>query len=324
MEPWMQTTSRPCYICNETDNPIVASEPVEYRFNRPLLPEGVYRFARCRRCSTLYVDSSVTDDYLTGIYANETVESAKEAGGGVDHTQMLSRRLPEFERHWARMKQFRPPRPGDQLLDVGSQTGDFGALAQQDGVQPHGVELLSSYAEFCRERWGNRSQVHWGRLTNAPFKSAEFQYITSFETLEHMCDPVDALCHLRPWLAPDGLMALSVPSSDYFHFKFWLLRRSPLTPVAKRVFERRLEFYKRQVLPHTHIYNFSHRSVRLLLERGGFQPVFLELTGWHDRIGSLVGVLASVLQAVSFSRIGLAPSFFAIGRPGTETAQTKP
>jgi len=313
----MQTTSRPCYICKETNNPIVASEPVEYRFNRPLLPEGVYNFARCRRCSTLYVDSNVTDEYLNEFYANETAESASEAARGIDHAQIVALRLPEFQRHWGRIKKLRPPRQGDQLLDVGSQTGEFGALVQQDGVQPHGIELSRSYADFCRERWGSGSQVHCGPIRDAPFRRAQFQYITSFETLEHMCDPIDALCRLRPWLAPDGLMALSVPSSDYFHFKFWLLRRSPLTPLARRVFERRLEFYKKQVLPHTHIYNFSHKSVRLLLEHGGFQPVFLELGGWHDRIGSLVGVLARVLETASFSRIGFAPSLFAVGKPLT-------
>jgi len=320
----MQTTARACYICKETNNPIIASEPVEHRFGRPLLPEGVYNFARCRRCSTLYVDSNVTDEYLKDIYANETIESAGEATGGVEHAQMLSRRLPEFERHWARMKKLRPPRPGDQLLDVGSQTGEFGALVQQDGVQPHGIELSRSYADFCRERWGSGSQVHCGPVTDAPFRRGQFQYITSFETLEHMCDPIDALCRLRIWLAPDGLLALSVPSSDYFHFKFWLLRRSPLSPVAKWVFERRLEFYKKQVLPHTHIYNFSHKSTQLLLERGGFQPVFLELTGWHDRLGTFVDPLARALEVISGSRMGLAPSFFAIGTPGTETARAKP
>jgi len=311
----MQTTSRPCYICQETENPIVASEPVEHRFDRPLLPEGVYNFARCRQCSTLYVDSNVSDDYLREFYAKETAESASEAARGIDHAQIVALRLPEFRRHWERIKRLRAPRPGDELLDVGSQTGDFGVLAQQDGVQPHGVELSRSYADLCQQRWGRNSRIHCGPIADAPFHSGQFQYITCFETLEHMCDPIGALRRFRSWLAPDGLLAISVPSSDYFHFKFWLLRRSPLTPVARRVFERRLDFYKTQVLPHTHIYNFSHRSVRLLLERGGFQPVFLELTGWHGRIGSLAGVVARVLEAASSSRIGLAPSLFAVGRP---------
>lgn len=311
----MQKTSRPCYVCRITDNPIVAIEsPVEHRFNRPLMPEGVYKFARCRGCSTLYVDSDVTDGYLTEIYASETVDSVKEATGGVDHDQILGLRLPEFDRHWAIMKKMRPPASGDRLLDVGAQTGDFGSLAQHDGVCPNGVELSKAYAEHCRMRWGTGSHVHCGPLENAPFRKEEFQYITVFETLEHMCNPIEALRRMRPWLTPNGILGLSVPSSDYFHFKYWLLRKSFLASMTRKYFERRAAFYRNQVLPHTHIYNFSHRSVRLLMQQAGFEPVFLGLTGWHGRLGSKVDLLARTLEALSGSRIGFAPSIFAIGK----------
>src|SRR5437867_5823196 len=135
-EALTQTTFRPCYICRTTNNPIIASEPVEHRLGRPLMPEGRYDFALCRRCSTLYVDSNVTDEYLSQSYEQETFETACEAPGTVELC-----RLPEFQRHWARIKKVRRPEPGDQLLDVGAQTGDFGALTQQDGVRPHAIEL---------------------------------------------------------------------------------------------------------------------------------------------------------------------------------------
>jgi hypothetical protein len=46
-----------------------------------------------------------------------------------------------------------------------------------------------------------------------------------------MCDPIYALRRLRSWLSADGVLALSVPSSDYFRFEFWLLRNSPFAPV---------------------------------------------------------------------------------------------
>jgi 2-polyprenyl-3-methyl-5-hydroxy-6-metoxy-1,4-benzoquinol methylase len=311
----MQTAARTCYMCGGTNSPIVANEPVERRFGRPLMAEGGYNFARCRHCATLYVDSSVTDEYLSEVYAKETAEATAQMTGGVAHDQMLARRLPEFQRHWRLMKKLRPPSSGDRLLDVGAQTGDLGALAQADGVQANGIELSTSYAETCRRRWGHLSVVHCGPVKDAPFKQGEFQYITSFETLEHMRDPIEALRHMRPWLAQDGILALSVPSTDYFHFKFWLLRRSPLTAVAKWVFERRWEFYKEQALPHTHICNFSHKSTQLLLERGGSQPVFLELTGWHDRLGTFVDPMAGALEVISGSRIGLAPSLFAVASP---------
>jgi 2-polyprenyl-3-methyl-5-hydroxy-6-metoxy-1,4-benzoquinol methylase len=277
------------------------------------MPEGVYNFARCRRCSTLYVDSSVTDEYLSAIYSGESAEWAREATG-IDQEERIALRLPEFQRHWNRLKQVRAPRSGDRLLDVGCQTGDFGALAQQDGVQPNGIELSESYAEVCRRRWGSAAHVHGGAVNEAPFAPGQFHYITSFETLEHTCDPIGVLQRLRSWLAADGALALSVPSSDFFHFKFWLLRKSPLSPVARKYFEHRSTWYKAQVLPHTHIYNFSLASARTLLERAGFKPVRVELTGWHGRLRTVGSAVGRVLQTVSGSRLGLAPSVFAVAR----------
>src|SRR5689334_16146074 len=112
----VQITSRACYLCHESGNPIIASEPVEYRFGRPLMPEGIYNFTRCRRCSTLYVDSEVSDSYLHDFYVNETPESTQEIAN-VEQVQLAKHRLTEFQHHWTQMTLVRSPQRGDQLLD---------------------------------------------------------------------------------------------------------------------------------------------------------------------------------------------------------------
>jgi 2-polyprenyl-3-methyl-5-hydroxy-6-metoxy-1,4-benzoquinol methylase len=311
----METTDRACYLCGATENPIVATEAVEHRFGRPLIPEGIYRFARCRHCSTLYVDSDVSQEYLDQIYEPESEESISEATGGITHDWMISLRLPEFEHHWNEMKKQRPPAPGDQLLDLGCHTGEMGSVAARDGVIPNGIELSRQYAAHCRRTWGGPSRVHCGSVFEAPFERGEFQYISAYEVLEHMCDPARALLQMREWLAPDGLLAVSMPSSDYFHFKYWLLRDSPVARITRSVFAHYSVFYRRQILPHSHIFNFSHASMRLLLERGGFETVAVGLTGWHGRAGALLNPLGRLLEWTSNSKLGIAPSLFAMARP---------
>lgn len=310
-------STRPCYVCRRSPNRVVATEPIEHRQGRPVLPEDTYVFVRCHSCGSLYVDSDVSDEYLRDLYAEETVESIVEAIGQ-SHDEVVAPRLPEFRLHWAEMKGRRPPLPGDELLDVGCQTGEFGSLALRDGVRPHGIELSATYAASAREAWGDGSEVHSGTLQTAEFHPGQFAYISAFETLEHMCDPVEALRVLRGWISTDGILAISVPSADYFHFKYWVLKESALSPVAKWLVTRLKGAYRDQALPHTHIYNFSHRSVRLLLERGGFCPVCISSTGWNGRI-SPVGRLASrMLETVPRAEISLAPSLFAIARPASE------
>jgi 2-polyprenyl-3-methyl-5-hydroxy-6-metoxy-1,4-benzoquinol methylase len=302
-------------MCGRADNPIIASEAIEVRFGIPLMPEERYDFARCDQCGTLYVDSDIDDAYLTHIYEGETQEVGElSADSQKAAAAILALRLPEFQRHWELLKQLRPPRAGDQLLDMGCQTGDFGALALADGVQPSGIELSHAYADRCQERWGPAATVLREPAETADFGQRRFQYVTAFETLEHMCDPKSALAHLSRWVAPDGVVALSVPSSDYFQFKYWLLKSTWPGKALLAALRRYRPFYGHRVLPHTHIYNFTPRSAVALAESAALTPVYLGLTGWHG-IGRLLGAPAgAVAFAATGTRVGFAPSVLLVAR----------
>ena len=310
-------TPRRCYICGRGDNPIIASEAIEHRYGKPVMPDSEYRFARCADCGTLYVDSDVTDAYLASVYEGEALDEGA-TDFQVSHEDIRQLRVPEFQRHWRRLRELRPPRPGDFLLDVGCQMGDFGAIAQADGVQPCGLELSAPYAEACRVRWGPAAIVHHGTFDTADF-GRRFEYVTAFETLEHVCDPIAVLRQMAERLAPGGLLAISVPSSDYFHFKYWLLARSPAATLLKPILTRYRGLYARQILPHTHVYNFSHASVVRLFERAGLQTMHVSLTGWHGAAGTVLSGVGRALEALPTPRrVGFAPSLFAVARaPGS-------
>lgn len=312
-----QRIPRACYMCGRADNPIIASEVVEERYGMPLVPEGRYDFARCDGCHTLYVDSDIDDAYLTRIYASET-----QVVGGVSSNEssaadaILALRLPEFEKHWKLLRHLRQPRPGDQLLDMGCQTGDFGAIAQRDGVQPNGIELSAPYADQCERRWGPAALVHRAPVELADFGTRQFHYITAFETLEHVCAPKTALTHLARWLSDDGLLAFSVPSSDYFHFKYWLLNNTLAGKAILAALRLYRPFYGSQVLPHTHIYNFSPQSAVALATSAGLRPVHVALTGWHG-IGKVLGAPAGATASLlTRGRVGFAPSVLVVARRG--------
>lgn len=310
----MKKTLRPCYLCHTADNPIIASEVCEQCFGRPFMPEGMYLFARCRKCGLLYVDSNVTDEYLYDLYAQESEATIQTITPAFSCEQHMTLRLPEFLQHWHLMKHYRQPQSGDQLLDVGCQTGEFGSVVQRDQVQPHGIELSVEYAAQCRRCWGPHAEVFCGDVRQARFTVPCFHYISAFETLEHMCDPAAGLRMLSKWLAPDGILALSVPSSDFFHFKYWLLARQPLASAVRAFFKRRSAFYVQQILPHSHIFNFTHAAVQLLLRKAGFEPLYVGLTGWHGACARLGDCLGHLVEKLSWSRIGFAPSILAIAR----------
>ena len=156
------------------------------------MPEGHYTLIRCRSCGDLYVDSDVTEAYLDELqgkanpdFENKTTYEATE--------EEDRRRSLELQENWDMITQVRRPGQNDKLLDYGCAWGAFGNIAKQAGVIPNGVELQPVGAAYSQKLWGDGSLVHRGPIETAPFNEKSFAYITAFETLEHVFDPIRIL-----------------------------------------------------------------------------------------------------------------------------------
>jgi 2-polyprenyl-3-methyl-5-hydroxy-6-metoxy-1,4-benzoquinol methylase len=275
---------------------------------RPWMPEGHYTLAGCRTCGTLYVDSDVTEEYLNSLQAEYVPDLVRSDA----YETMRSK---ELEWNWLTIRRIRSPKAGDKLLDFGSSWGHFGAFAQNDGVEPNGVELIPQAIEYSLKLWGEKGRVHCGPLDTAPFTLGEFQYITAFETLEHLRDPIRIMSQLKPLLADDGIITFSVPSASYFRFKYWIYRKQPLGAILRRRLPGNMQGGR--VLCHNHINTFSTDSARRMLIRGGFDPVYVASVGWHGgRIGTVLKLMGDVVWTTTGGKTAFAPSIFVVGRKG--------
>jgi 2-polyprenyl-3-methyl-5-hydroxy-6-metoxy-1,4-benzoquinol methylase len=305
-------SSRPCKICGTSGNRIIASEtPCALWGDRPWMPEGHYTNVRCRNCGSHYVESDVTEGYLDELQATHIPENE----GRVTYEASAQRdsvRTAELAEIWAMISRVKPPTRGDRLVDYGSAWGAFGSVAQRAGVIPNGIELQAAGAAFSRERWGAESVVHEGPIESAPWSAKSFDYVTSFETLEHVFDPIRILSHMQRLVKDDGVVAISVPSADYFEFKYWLYRRSPLSSWMMRNVSGNMDG---RVLCHNHITTPSLNSVRLMMQKAGLKVVHAEpycsgLSG--GRVGRVLRLAGRALWPLSFRKIVFAPSIFAV------------
>ena len=95
------------------------------------------------------------------------------------------------------------------ILDIGSGDALFLPLLANYG-EPEGLEPEpEAVRDVTRERWP---------LYLQPFDESfdpgkQYGLITLFDVLEHLDDPLAALCHVRSLLRPDGLLMLTVPAS---------------------------------------------------------------------------------------------------------------
>ncbi len=240
---------------------------------------------RCRGCA-LVSNSQFRAD-LENVYDVGYFEtSEKQAHGGYFSYRELESALNAdyrfaFEFITERLRT--RPRPV-RILDVGCGYGFF--LKQflgQGGVELHGIELSASAAAAARE---SIPAVIQAPIEEARFDRA-FDFIVSFEVIEHLFDPAAFLGRVKGLLASDGFVLLTTPNiaSPWF---WWLRRRWPalhpdshnhyFSPATLRALAERqglevVRLRERQII---------HRTVRQLRKRMG------ELFRWIDPISGLV------------------------------------
>lgn len=120
-------------------------------------------------------------------------------------------------------------RKGDRVLDLGCGEGRHAlGIAWQNRVEVVGVDLglqdLAMATRREREQTGLEGSCHWccADGLRLPFADNSFDRIICSEVLEHVPDYQSMLAEIERVLAPDGLLAVSVPRSWPEKICWWL------------------------------------------------------------------------------------------------------
>ena len=138
--------------------------------------------------------------------------------------------------------------PPGRALELGCGHGGFVRLMQELGFDATGTELSPWVVDFARQTFS--IPVVQGRLETLDLEPG-FKCIAAFDVLEHLEDPLGTISRCAELLAPDGVLLLQTP---------WYRGEGP----GWSMFQK-----------DEHIYLFTERSVRLLLDRAGFSQVLL-------------------------------------------------
>jgi SAM-dependent methyltransferase len=143
-----------------------------------------------------------------------------------------------------------PWRGDGKVLDVGCGAGGNLKTLQDQGWDPHGIEISDVAAAHARELvTGN---IHTGTLESAPFPPKSFDLVFMSHSLEHLPSPVDALRRVHRLLKDDGLLVVSVPNVNSLEFKLFGRWWFPLDPPR-------------------HFYHFEKSSLSEIMAQAGFQ-----------------------------------------------------
>jgi 2-polyprenyl-3-methyl-5-hydroxy-6-metoxy-1,4-benzoquinol methylase len=99
-----------------------------------------------------------------------------------------------------------------RLLDIGAGLGVFLKLALQNGWQATGIEPQPSAAGYCQKHLGIKPYV--GFIEEVKLKPQSFDVVTIWDVWEHVHAPLAFIDRCIALLAPNGILALSIPNAS--------------------------------------------------------------------------------------------------------------
>ena len=180
------------------------------------------------------------------------------------------------------------------ILDVGCGFGYFLESASKHGWNTYGVEIAVAAVQGARRKIGEANIFH-GSLKDAHYADESFDAITLWDVLVMVDSPFEELKICHRILKQRGTIGIRV--RNVFFQKMTYKIYFPFRNVASW-----LKIKKPYVF---HRYNFSAKSLQLLLHRAGFRPILITnspLTKGdpysHTRTGKLTGFLKSSVHIV--------------------------
>lgn len=143
---------------------------------------------------------------------------------------------------------------GGAVLDVGCASGGLLAALGDDAGRREGIELDPVAAAAAGV---HADAVHVGRVDEVEVGTAGFDVVVLGDVLEHLADPLPALCRAQDWLRPDGRLVVSLPNVAHWTVRVDLLRG-------------RWEYCDSGILDDTHLRFFTWDSGARLVEEAGF------------------------------------------------------
>lgn len=192
---------------------------------------------------------------------NENIKDDYDKFGLENYQRLVELlRVPQFKKDIKLIKNYKVK---GKLLDIGSGTGEFLEIADEEGFISYGIEP-SIFAWRIAKKRENIINEEW---ESSDIKENFFDVITFWSVLEHMPDPISSLEKARSSLVDNGIIAIRTPVSSgllikisIYLYKFsGMLIKFPLKIILQLCWR----------YPHFYIFNLS--NLRYLLEKSGFQ-----------------------------------------------------
>src|SRR3990170_4784450 len=197
------------------------------------------KIVKCRNCGLVYCNPRPDNNELQQFYSKEYF-SEGHYEEDVQRQKMYEIEIDEIKKNIASQGRF---------LDVGCAVGKFLATLP-DTFEKWGTEFSKDAAKIGREKFS--LNIITGQIKNIDLPERYFDVIQMRGVLEHSQNPFEDLSKIRKLLKDTGVLRISqLPNIE---------------SICGKVFRTRFN----QVKPGEHLYYFSTKTIKSLLNKVGF------------------------------------------------------
>ena len=204
----------------------------------------------CEHCGLIYVNPMPDAETLRAFYTEEFFQGNRRPAGYADYLRDKGIHMRQFWDYWPLIRR-EFPSPG-RVLDIGCALGLFLDMARAEGWGTVGVELSEFAAQWARNKLD--LDVRTGTLRDVHLPKNSFDVVTLWATIEHLADPIGTLREAHRVLKPGGLI---------------LITTGEVEGILDKLSKGLCYWYE----PPAHLYYFSTRTLRAMLQKAGFRTL---------------------------------------------------
>lgn len=245
----------PCELCGSNDYRLVFRLK-DYRRGS----SEIFQLVSCQKCQLVFLNPRPTREKIGSYYTKEDWFRADEKVS-LESAQVHKR--PWREVQASRCQPFLVYKQRGRILDVGCGEGFFLKFLSEKGWDCYGVEISPMAVQYAL---GFGLKVEQGGIEEVSFPEDSFDVITLFANIEHLYHPLAVLKKVSYFLKEDGILYLGgIPNFDSFE---------------RRLFNER---WMALNVPQ-HLYHFTPKTMRHLLEEANYQPIGMGFKSTEGRM----------------------------------------
>lgn len=218
----------------------------------------IYQLVKCVNCGLAYINPQPSDEGLKHFYdfVLNSREWLSQFPESVDTNYYESRTVAGLYGYRTYLKTVERFIKGGNLLDVGCGDGPLFKIADGTIWKMFGLDISQKAFNYHKEN--PAVNFYYGTIESSPYEESFFDAVFSFDTIEHVKDPLSFLRAIAKVMKTGGVLCINTVNID--------------SPEAKRERERWVQF-----TPPGHLCYFSPRTIRRYLEKAGFRVIKFDM-----------------------------------------------